>query len=128
MEDLVCWRCGATLTAEPLPLSRRAVCKACNAELHVCRLCQFYHPRVSDQCTEDRAEQVREKDRANFCDYFKPKPNAYVAQSDTKAEAAKARLSGLFGEDQQPQRTDTVSDPTRDRLDRLFDSGGEEDT
>jgi hypothetical protein len=97
MADLVCWNCGASLKHELLPLSRRAVCAACEVELHVCRLCQFYDRLVSDQCTEDRAEQVREKDRANFCDYFKPKAGAYVASGDSKARTARDRLEGLFG-------------------------------
>jgi hypothetical protein len=30
--SLVCWRCGASLSALSLPLRRLDVCKACNAE------------------------------------------------------------------------------------------------
>ena len=120
MIDLVCWNCGASLKHELLPLSRRAVCAVCEVELHVCRLCQFYDPRVSDQCTEDRAEQVREKDRANFCDYFKPKADAYVAGDDSKARTAKNRLEGLFGTtDGEPTATEDV----QQKWDRLFGAG-----
>ena len=120
MADLECWSCGASLKHELLPLSRRAVCAVCEVELHVCRLCQFYDRRVSDQCTEDRAEQVREKNRANFCDYFKPKAGAYVAGDDSKARAARDRLEGLFGM--------TAGEPASDadvqqKWDRLFGAG-----
>ena len=127
MTELVCWNCGDSLKTEPLPLSRRAVCAACNVELHVCRLCQFYDSRVSDQCTEDRAEQVREKDRANFCDYFKPKPGAYVKREDTKSVAAKAALDGLFGGTAQNDAPDAGGDKARMRLDKLFDPDGKSD-
>jgi hypothetical protein len=123
MAEFVCWKCGASLKTEPLPLSRRAVCAVCDAELHVCRLCQFYDPRVSDQCTEDRAEQVREKDRANFCDYFKPKPGAYVARDDTRAVAAKVRLDGLFGDTGQNDAPGSADDKARMLLDKLFEPG-----
>ncbi|MDX1488858.1 MAG: hypothetical protein R3268_11695 [Acidiferrobacterales bacterium] len=123
MAELVCWNCGDSLKTEPLPLSRRAVCAACNAELHVCRLCQFYDPRVSEQCTEDRADQVREKDRANFCDYFKPKHAAYVARQDTKSVAAKAALDGLFGEGIEDDVRGAHSEKARTLLDKLFEPG-----
>jgi len=36
-------------------------------------------------------------DRANFCDYFKPKANAYARPDTAKAGAAKSRLDALFG-------------------------------
>ena len=127
MAELVCWNCGGSLKAEPLPLSRRAVCAECNVELHVCRLCQFYDPRVSDQCTEDRAEQVREKDRANFCDYFKPKPAAYVKREDTKAVAAKAALDGLFAGAAQSDAAGVEGDKARMLLDQLFDPDDKND-
>ena len=120
MTDLVCWNCGASLKHELQPLSRRAVCVVCEVELHVCRLCQFYDPRVSDQCTEERAEQVREKDRANFCDYFKPKAGAYVARDDSRARTARNRLEGLFGATAgKPEAAEDV----QQNWDRLFKAG-----
>lgn len=94
---LVCWKCGAALQGVPLPLSRRAECLACHAELHVCRLCHFYDPRVEGKCREDRAEAVREKERANFCDYFKPRSNAFRARDAARAESAKGQIDALLG-------------------------------
>ena len=118
--DIVCWNCGASLKHELLLLSRRAVCAVCEVELHVCRLCQFYDRRVSDQCTEDRAEQVREKDRANFCDYFKLKANAYMASDDSKARIARSRLDGLFGATDGEQ---TATEDVHQKWDRIFGTG-----
>lgn len=97
METLVCWKCGAPLEEVPLPLSRRAECRACGAELHVCRMCESYDPRVAGQCREDHAEDVTDKERANFCDWFAPRPDAYTPVDAAKAQAAKARLEALFG-------------------------------
>lgn len=117
---LVCWKCGAPLEEVPLPLSRRAQCPACEAEQHVCRMCEFYDPRIKYACREERADEVREKELANFCDYFKPRPNAYVRRDDTKALAAKANLDGLFGEGEVLSQTDAA----RERFEELFGGTG----
>lgn len=117
---LVCWKCGAPLEEVPLPLSRRAQCPACEAEQHVCRMCEFYDPRIKYACREERAEEVAEKELANFCDYFKPRANAYVPRDDSKARAAKANLDGLFGEGEVASPTDAA----RERFEQLFGGTG----
>lgn len=93
---LVCWKCNASLAELSLPLRRLEVCKACNAELHVCRMCVEYDTSYAAQCREPMAEEVRDKTRANFCDFFKPKPDAYVARDDTAAAVSAAALEDLF--------------------------------
>jgi hypothetical protein len=95
--NLVCWKCGADLSALTLPLSRRDECKQCRAELHVCRMCSDYDERVAKQCREPIAEEVSDKTRANFCDYFAPRPGAYKAADTSAATAARSELERLFG-------------------------------
>jgi hypothetical protein len=95
--DLVCWKCGASIADVPLPLGRLAQCPACHIDLHVCRMCQYYDPRVSEACRHPIAEEVKDKERSNFCDYFRPKPGAYRPRDDTEARAARAQLDALFG-------------------------------
>ena len=121
-EALGCWKCGAPLTGVPLPLSRRAECPACHAELHACRLCRYFDTRVNAQCTEDRAEEVREKERANFCDYFKPKPGAYRARDSAKSRAAQAAVDALFAGNADSNAR--PPDAARDKLDELFGAPG----
>jgi len=93
---LVCWKCGASLAYLSLPLARVDLCKACNAELHVCKLCEFYDLSKAKHCREPIAEEVSDKERANFCDYFKPKPGAYSTRQKSEAEQARAALEALF--------------------------------
>lgn len=95
--DLICWKCGHSLAVRTLPLSRRDDCPACRAELHVCRMCVEFDPTVADQCREPTADTVNQKDRANFCDHFRPKANAWQGQDVSQAEAARAELEKLFG-------------------------------
>ena len=94
--NLVCWRCGTSLAELSLPLRRLDVCKACNAELHVCKLCVEYDISYAKHCKEPTAEEVRKKDEANFCDFFKPRPSAYVAKDTAELARAKSALDDLF--------------------------------
>ena len=98
IDNLCCWRCGHALDDEPLPLARAAACRACGADLHVCRLCEFFEPRVANECREPVAERVVNKERANFCGYLKPRPAAYTAPDAARGEAARG-LNALFGLD-----------------------------
>lgn len=116
---LVCWKCGAALAGLPQPLSRMAECPSCRTELHVCRMCREFDRHTQRQCREIRADEVVQKDRANFCDWFKARANAYDARAIAQAAAAKARWDALFGGDASAEPT-----ATREKLDRLFDDDG----
>ncbi|HWP94197.1 MAG TPA: hypothetical protein VNL72_00480 [Gammaproteobacteria bacterium] len=96
-DELVCWKCGAPLRELPLPLSRYAQCLACRAELHVCRMCRFFEPKWTRGCREPRAEEVMERERANFCDWFTPAPGAWRPAASASADRAREELEKLFG-------------------------------
>lgn len=115
--NLNCWKCGATPTDFHKPWSRRATCPECDAELHVCMMCKDYNPRVSDKCDEPRAEHPREQDRANFCDYFSPRPGAYVAPDQAKRQVDRENLTSLFTKD---SAADNATGDAQQQLDELF--------
>ncbi|HKE43671.1 MAG TPA: hypothetical protein VKB41_03945 [Steroidobacteraceae bacterium] len=118
MNTLVCWKCGASLAALTLPLRRLEECKACGAELHVCRMCVDYDTAVAKSCREPIAEEVQDKERANFCDYFQPRPDAYKPRDETEAQKSRAALDTLFGG--QAGGTPASADSSRARLEELF--------
>ena len=95
--DLVCWKCGTALAALSLPLRRLDECPQCRAELHVCKLCIEYDTSIAKHCREPTAEEVRDKEHANFCDHFKPRAGAYRAPETAKIDAARSALDQLFG-------------------------------
>lgn len=95
--DLVCWKCGAGLADQPLPLSRLAVCSKCRSYLHSCRLCVSYDQNLSRRCREQDAEEVSDKERANFCSYFKARVGAYRPGGEARTQNARAKLGDLFG-------------------------------
>lgn len=66
----ICFSCGKTLSFSSSEISRREECSSCRSDVHVCKNCSFYDSSSYNECRESQAEVVREKDRANFCDYF----------------------------------------------------------
>jgi len=117
--NLVCWKCGASLAELSLPLLRLEECKKCGAELHVCKLCEWYSIAVAKHCREPIAEEVKDKERANFCDYFKPKPGAW-SPTGTEAAQSKAALDALFGGSNQTPAVHSAADKARADLESLF--------
>lgn len=119
-QSLVCWQCGASLAEYSLPLRRLEECRQCHAELHVCKLCEWYSVAVAKQCREPIAEEVKDKQRANFCDYFQPRSNAYAATPRADAARAAAELEALFGGKQQSDAPLSDADRARAELEALF--------
>jgi len=66
-----CWHCGADLTA--LDYGRQDTCRKCGRDTRVCKNCGFYERGAQNDCHESQAERVVEKERSNFCDYFRSK-------------------------------------------------------
>lgn len=131
VDGLVCWRCGVSLADVPLPLARLAECAKCRADLHVCRLCDFFDARVAKSCRETVADEVQDKQRANFCGYFQPRDGAYNKRSDAVTQEAWTQLEALFGgaggrdgQDKHGAEGRTEADMARERLEALFNSGG----
>jgi hypothetical protein len=94
--SLICWRCGASLASLSLPIRRLDACKSCSAELHVCKLCVEYDTSYAKHCKEPTAEEVRKKEEANFCDFYRPKPGAYTPKNESQIASSKAALDDLF--------------------------------
>jgi len=117
-DELHCWRCGSDLSALSLPLSRMDECPACLIYLHVCRMCVYFDPVIARACREDDAEEVKEKERANFCDYFRPSAHAFDSDIAAAESEARARLDSLFGgeDDSGPDAKDDSDGPAADDL------------
>jgi hypothetical protein len=111
-----CYRCGASLADISLPFSRLEECPACANYLHVCRMCVYFDRAVPKQCREDDAEEVREKERANFCEWFKPTDSAFDPSYASSEVSARNKLEALFGDDNSAGE----SDDDLNEADKLF--------
>ncbi|MFC1750034.1 hypothetical protein ACFL2V_14640 [Pseudomonadota bacterium] len=101
-QGVVCWKCGASLRKLGLPLGRFDLCPECRNDLHVCRLCRSYHSNVSGKCSKEEAGYVADKEQANYCQYFKARPNAYEAINAESEVQLNSELASLFGDDGEP--------------------------
>ncbi len=88
-----CFTCGKELSLGR-EIGRRDECPSCHADLHCCRNCRFYDPSAPKQCREPQADLVREKEKANFCDFFVFADRAPSAGDEAKK--AKSALDDLF--------------------------------
>lgn len=72
-------------------------------------MCQFHDPGVPKQCTEDDAEEVIEKERLNFCEWYKPGADVFDPQQAAEENRAQGELASLFGEEETQNPGDDAS-------------------
>lgn len=127
---LECWKCGESLRDVPRPITRFTRCPVCRSDLHVCRLCRHFDPKVLGECRHDRADRVMDKEQANFCTHFRPTRDAHTGLEDRADKSARAALDALFGVDN-PETDQASADPrdaanrAREELNELFDLGSD---
>jgi len=77
-------------------VGRKDECPSCHADLRCCLNCRFYDAHAPKQCREPQADLVREKAKANFCDFFRFADQSGPAPSGGAADGARAALDDLF--------------------------------
>ena len=97
-----CVSCGADFSG--IPVFRATLCPECDACLHSCVHCKFYAPTAHNHCLEPQSEYVPDREKANFCDYFKvtgggDRGSTTAPSADDQKERAleaRAKLEALF--------------------------------
>jgi hypothetical protein len=91
-----CWNCGAILEADTgvLKIGKSDSCSECDFDLHVCKNCQFYERASYNECKENQAEWVRDKEKRNYCDYFEP--NSHSGAKNEPIQDARSVFDNLF--------------------------------
>lgn len=88
-----CSHCNKELdlkAGDNVPRSER--CDYCGFDLRVCKMCEFYDKSAYNECREPSADRIVEKEKANFCDYFKLSGGAGANDSKSAALAAAEAL------------------------------------
>ena len=89
-----CFHCGREITFNER-IGFRDECPQCDRPLHACLNCGFYDPTYNNQCRETQAERVVDKNRPNFCEYFRPRSGP-SAKPISPAANPRATLDALF--------------------------------
>ena len=107
---MICWKCKKEIPLEKV--SRSDECPLCHADLHVCKACDFYESGAHNDCRETSADMVTEKERANFCDYFRYK--------DCQVKPGNDSARAMFGLDPDISSGKSKADAARDAFNALF--------
>ncbi|MGB0453355.1 MAG: hypothetical protein ACPGJV_06540 [Bacteriovoracaceae bacterium] len=71
-DQIHCHSCKKALDIDPnQKIFKSEECPYCYADLRCCKMCSFYDPSAYNECREPSAQRVLEKEKANFCDFFK---------------------------------------------------------
>ncbi len=89
---VVCHACGEVNEFALRKLGRRDECARCGQELHCCLQCRLFDEATD--CREPQADVPREKDRANFCEFFELGDG--TSGGPRQQGAAKAAFDALF--------------------------------
>lgn len=87
-----CHKCGRELNSE-FEFGRQDTCSGCGLATHSCMNCMHYNTSRYNECDEPVAERVVDKEKFNFCDYFKPgtgKGGQGLSSRDQALKAAEA--------------------------------------
>jgi predicted RNA-binding Zn-ribbon protein involved in translation (DUF1610 family) len=96
-----CFSCGHEFDST-LKAFRSTLCPSCGADVRVCKNCVFYDPKAHWECRETIPEAVRDKERANFCDYFRLGENPVTpggSVEDSSKKEARNAFDSLFSDD-----------------------------
>jgi len=97
MKKIICWNCKKPLTTNLI--SFRASCDHCFHDQHACLNCKYYSPSKPNSCELLSTENIKEKDKRNFCEDFSLKH-----QSDDK-EKNFDKIKELFGDELPTKKT-----------------------
>lgn len=89
-----CWHCGRDLFK--VDYGRETLCLGCGKATRVCRNCRHYAPGNPNACREPMAEEVLDKERANFCELFDPGDRHTGVAGTTSAADLLKRANDLF--------------------------------
>ena len=91
-----CYNCGHEFDRD-LVVTRSSECPSCNQPIRCCKNCVFYEPGAHWDCRETIPDPVFEKERANFCDYFRLRAQAPpTGAGESRAQQARNDFDSLF--------------------------------
>ena len=73
-------------------IARSEECPHCYASVRSCKMCEFYDQKAYNECREPAADRLVEKEKSNFCDYYKLDTNQNKEQVQADALAAAKAL------------------------------------
>jgi hypothetical protein len=92
---VVCFQCHTELIFIDT-VGFREECTKCGSDVHVCKNCEHYDPKVYNECKETSADKVRDRDRANYCEYFRARGSASTSAAGKAKNDLLSAAEALF--------------------------------
>ena len=115
LKTIHCYHCQHPQVL-PGSIRRHSTCSKCENDLKICYHCAFYDKNSYHQCRESEAEWVKDKEQANFCDYFSASNNM---TSTKETDDTTKKLNVLFNDIDDKKKPSSKND-TLDDLEKLF--------
>ncbi len=97
MPSVSCFKCSAPYEySAQTPIGRSQTCSKCSSDLRVCKNCRHYDQAARWECREEIQDAVREKERANYCDFFQPREGVATASVMSAKEDLLKKAEALF--------------------------------
>ena len=91
-----CFSCQEDVPYEAIfGVSKNDECRKCGSDLRVCFNCEFYDRSRQYECRESISENVRQKDKRNSCEFFKPQ-FGNLSGATNSASSLKDAAEALF--------------------------------
>ena len=92
-----CFSCSNSLdNLLSLTIGRGETCEKCDSDVRCCYNCSHFDQSSYNSCAEPQADRVVDKDRSNFCDYFKLGESSYSKSGDSSKDEALKKLDDIF--------------------------------
>ena len=92
-EKVKCAACGAPA---PASITLDSSCPKCRADLHACRLCNYFDPGARFECRKTIAARIVNKQARNTCELFEPRTVVERETSSGKPTDARQAFANLF--------------------------------
>lgn len=90
-KPITCHSCSKELDlTKDSKISRQEECPHCMTSLHCCKMCKFFDPTSYNDCKEPMAPRVVDKEKANYCDFYRitsPESSAKTSKEDLLSAA-----------------------------------------
>jgi len=84
-------------------------------------MCGHWDSQIRTSCKEARAEDIRDREKANFCEWFLPQSTApIVNEKAIKKKAARSQLQNLFRVSNEEADLNSKLEKPKQKLDDLF--------
>lgn len=91
--SLSCYNCGKEVPENNI--GRQDSCEHCGKDTRCCRNCVHFDKTRNNECREEQAMRQVDKEKGNFCDWFKARSGAVNSSGSSKTDL-KSAADALF--------------------------------